>query len=315
MLTDRYEAFPTLSVLMLTYNHERYIRQAVESVLSQETSFPIELVVGEDCSTDSTRSILLDFQRSHPDRIRLLLHENNIGAPENHAETFDACRGEFVAFLDGDDYWTDSTKLQRQVDALVANPHWSMCFHVVRRVHQDGSSRPKLYPRNWTREEAFIEDLIKENFMSTCSIVFRNCLFGPLPPWQRMVVPGDWATSLLNAEHGPIGFVPGVMADYRIHDQGVWSQKEKAEQIAATFDFLSHVDHHFKGKYREQIDAHRIELVSEMAAKLDELQTTRRKRRPFRVAFNYAKHWSQSFVKAFGRRRAVPLLSNSSQDA
>lgn len=263
---------PKVSVLMVTYNHERYIRQAVESVLEQETDFPIELVVGEDCSTDRTRDYLIEYQKSHPETLRLLLREKNIGPQANFAATFAACRGTFVALLEGDDYWTDSKKLQKQVDALEANPHWSICFHTTRRVYEDGSQEPELYPANWTREEATIDDLFTGNFMNTCSVVFRNRLFGPMPEWHLEIMPGDWATSMLNADHGPIGYVPGVMADYRIHPQGVWGRKSRTYQLTEIFRFLSRIDNHFKGKYRKQIDAYRTNLIASLILEIDGLR-------------------------------------------
>jgi glycosyltransferase involved in cell wall biosynthesis len=260
---------PKVSVLMVTYNHERYIAQAVESALAQQTSFPVEIVIGEDCSTDSTREILLDLQRAHPQQIRLLLHEQNIGGPANIAVTLADCRGDYVAILEGDDYWTDPSKLQKQIDALEAHSHWSSCFHLTRRVYTDGSQEPELFPPDWTKEEATIDDLLVSNFICTCSLVFRNRIFGPLPEWHRQITPGDWAIGLLNAAEGPIGCLPDVMADYRIHPQGVWAQKGREFQMGETLRMLTFIDHHFHGKYQQQIDEHRLGLVSYLLGQID----------------------------------------------
>jgi glycosyltransferase involved in cell wall biosynthesis len=260
---------PKVSVLMVTYNHERYIAQSVQSALAQETSFPVEIVIGEDCSTDRTREILLDLQRAHPQQIRLLLQEQNIGGPANIAATFAACRGDYVAMLEGDDYWTDPAKLQKQVGALDAHPHWSSCFHLTRRVYTDGSKEPELFPSDWTREEVTIDDLLMSNFICTCSLVFRNRIFGPLPEWHRQITPGDWAIGLLNAAEGPIGCLPDVMADYRIHPQGVWAQKSREFQMRETLRMLTFIDHHFHGKYQQQIDEHRLGLVSYLLGQID----------------------------------------------
>jgi glycosyltransferase involved in cell wall biosynthesis len=256
---------------MVTYNHEEYIRQTVQSALDQKTTFPFEIVIGEDCSTDRTRDILLEMKLANPDKIRLLLREKNIGPQANQASTFDACRGQYIAMLEGDDCWTDPTKLQKQVDALESHPHWSMCFHTTRRVYVDGSKEPELYPAVWDREEATIDDLFESNFMNTCSIVFRNGLFGPLPSWHREITPGDWATSILNADRGPIGYVSGVMADYRIHSRGLWSQTKRANQLKEILRFLSIIDDHFRGKYRTQIDAYRVRMVEFLVAESDSL--------------------------------------------
>jgi glycosyltransferase involved in cell wall biosynthesis len=265
-------AVPRVSVLMATYNHERYIAQAVQSALEQETEFPVEIVIGEDCSTDRTREILLEFQRTHSDRIRLLLHERNVGGPANIAAVYAACRGDYVAMLEGDDYWTDKTKLQQQVTALERHPHWSTCFHLTRRVYEDGSREPELYPLVWTKPVATIEDLFQENFIGTCSLVFRNRLFGPLPEWHQKVVPGDWAINLLNAAHGAIGFLPEVMADYRIHSQGLWSCQSEEFRIREVLRMFSFVDHHFHGQYREQIEAYRWKTLKSLLRQMELLK-------------------------------------------
>src|SRR5437016_2968680 len=107
-----------LSVMMITYNHERYVRHALDSVLMQKVDFDYEIVIGEDRSTDSTREILLEYRDKFPAKFRLLLHEQNIGVIRNCFTTLAACRGEYVALLEGDDYWTSDTKLQKQVEFL-----------------------------------------------------------------------------------------------------------------------------------------------------------------------------------------------------
>ena len=104
---------PLISVCMTTYNHAPYLRQAVESVLSQQTSFDFELVLGEDCSTDLTAEICREYAAKYPGRVRLVTGDRNVGWRANYRRTFDACRGKYVAYCDGDDWWTDPCKLQR----------------------------------------------------------------------------------------------------------------------------------------------------------------------------------------------------------
>lgn len=129
-----------LSVVMTTYNHERYIAQAIESVLRQQTSFRIEIVVGEDCSSDRTRAIVEDYQRMYPEAIRLVTSEENVGWRRNYRRSIAAARGKYIALLDGDDYYTHRKKLQLQVDLLEANPDVGMCYtrSARRRLGQRG---------------------------------------------------------------------------------------------------------------------------------------------------------------------------------
>lgn len=125
----RLAACPVVSVHMLAYNHERTVHEAIDGVLAQRTDFPYELVIGEDASTDRTREICLDYQRRHPDRIRLLWSETNVFAVDgNMTRTTAACRGEFIAFCEGDDSWTDPEKLQKQVDIMRKCPQVGLCF-------------------------------------------------------------------------------------------------------------------------------------------------------------------------------------------
>lgn len=250
-----------VSVCMVTYNQERYIAQAIESALAQRTTFPFEIVIGEDCSTDTTRTIVRDFASRHPDRIRLRLAEKNEGGKRNFMQTFAECRGKYVIILEGDDYWTSSDKLQLQVDALEAHPDWALCFHPTQCIYEDGNEGPAVHPENWERRESVLEDLFERNFMLTSSVVFRNRLFPELPSWFGEIALGDWPLHLLNAAHGKIGFLPQVMSAYRIHAGGAHSSRRTAEKIEEVFQMLTAIDHHFQGKYRKQIDAYRIGTV------------------------------------------------------
>ncbi|HUG93997.1 MAG TPA: glycosyltransferase [Planctomycetaceae bacterium] len=222
---------PRVSVLMLAYNHEAYIRQAVESALGQETAFDLEVVVAEDCSHDNTRGILLELSHSHPERLRLILQPANVGMLKNLAIALEACRGEFVALLEGDDYWTSPHKLQTQVDFLDAHPDCVICHHNVERIDERHPDVRSLWhpPRHPAFET--LDDLLQENRIVTCSAVFRNGLWRPLPAWFVEGGAGDWPLHVLNARHGRIGYLPDVMAVYRVHAGGVWSSRSDVERF------------------------------------------------------------------------------------
>ena len=117
-----------VSVSMITYNHAPYIAQAIEGVLQQKVNFPIELVVGEDCSTDGTRQIVLEYQKKYPDIIRVITSDNNVGSHKNSLRTMKACRGKYIAFCEGDDYWHHPHKLRIQVDYLETHPECGLVF-------------------------------------------------------------------------------------------------------------------------------------------------------------------------------------------
>jgi len=135
---------PEVSVYIQTYQQRTYIRDAIEGVLAQRRPFELEIVIADDFSTDGTREILEEYRRRHPDLIRLLLPERNLGPTEIFRRALGEVRGELVAWLDGDDYWSDPQKLVRQVEAMRAHPDWAGCFHdaTVRQVEGGAPDRP-----------------------------------------------------------------------------------------------------------------------------------------------------------------------------
>lgn len=133
---------PLVSVCMTTYNHEHYIGQAIESVIAQRVNFAIEIVIGEDCSTDSTLAVCRKYQSQYPEIIRIVASENNIGMHANYRRTIEACGGKYIAMLDGDDYFTDPDKLQMQVDALESSGA-AMCYT---RSSRRSDSQSVIYP-------------------------------------------------------------------------------------------------------------------------------------------------------------------------
>ena len=157
---------PLVSVCMTTYNHEHYIAQAIESVLGQRTTFAVEVVVGEDCSTDSTLAICRKYEEQYPDRVRVVASESNIGMHRNYRRTIEACRGKYIAMLDGDDWFSDMDKLQIQVEHLEKSGA-AMCYTRSERRGEDGSS--VIYPDG--RLHTSFEDMLRLNTAENCTTV------------------------------------------------------------------------------------------------------------------------------------------------
>lgn len=215
---------PRVSVCLITYRHERYIEQAVRSVLKQETSFPVEIVVGEDASPDRTANVLQRLDHEYPGRLTLVLRKENLGMHLNARDTFARCRGEFVAFLEGDDYWTDSHKLQRQVEALDQHPEWGGCFHPAEYV--DSNCKPLGQRHPPTRLEPItFDDLCRRNWVQTCSLMIRKAAVPNIPDWVQLLPIADWAICLIATTYGPLGMLPECMACYRVHLGGVWTSQ------------------------------------------------------------------------------------------
>jgi glycosyltransferase involved in cell wall biosynthesis len=231
---------PLVSVCIITYQHARFIAQAIDAALAQRCDFPIEILIGEDESTDGTREICLDYARRHPDIIRVFLRRRKDvilidGLPRgssNFRRTLGEARGEFVALCEGDDFWTDPSKLQRQVDFLRANPDCVGCFHDAQLVDGDGRCIQESYFQE--KGDRFTQADVLARLLSrqpTCSMVFRRSAFAePLPDWY-LRRPSDLYLDILITNHGLLGFVRRNMSAYRQHAAGIWSGQREARQV------------------------------------------------------------------------------------
>ncbi len=241
-----------VSVHMITYNHAKYIAQAIESVLMQQTDFDFELIIGEDCSTDGTREIVIEYQRRYPHRIRALLPEKNLGVRRNSDEVFSNCRGEYIALLEGDDVWTDRHKLQKQVRFMDANRSFSMCGTATRVVvcSKEGvESQGRLIRPDVLKPHYDVADFLAGYPMQASSIVLRRGMVS-LPSWMNRVSNGDFCFFALHAEKGPVGYLDEVTSNYRVHDGGLWTSKSLLERIRCQQEADDLLDIHFEGRYR-----------------------------------------------------------------
>jgi len=238
---------PKVSIFMLTYNHEKYIEKAIKSVLAQKTSFPIELIIGEDCSTDKTREICSKYQAQYPGIIRLLDSDKNLGIKKNFLRTLNACNSEFVAYLEGDDYWIDKNKLQLQADFLDNNADFSLVCHRAKILDMDVGSEYVLNDSN-VKEVSTAEDLCKLNLIYANSVLFRvpqNRFEG----FELDSPVADWVLWVYVAQYGKIKYFHEPMSVYRKHDGGVFSMKSDAERLKMALVAADNWNRITKGKY------------------------------------------------------------------
>ena len=210
---------PFVAVCLITYNHAKYIREAIDSVLAQQTNFAWELVIADDCSTDGTREILQEYQEQYSDRIKLILQKKNVGAEQNWLDLINYPKAKYMAYLEGDDYWTNPNKLQLQVDFLEEHPDYALCFHPTRVFYESGQSYETVWPNLGDDPDLSIEALLRENFIPSNSVVYRRQRYDQLP---RGVMPGDWYLHAYQAQFGKMGYIPEVMSAYRRHEGGAW---------------------------------------------------------------------------------------------
>jgi glycosyltransferase involved in cell wall biosynthesis len=241
-----------ISVCTVTYNHASYIAQAIESVLMQRRSgLEIEMIIGEDVSTDDTRSIVADYAQRYPEVIKPIFHEKNVGPGYNSLACLNACTGEFIAALEGDDYWTDPNKLQKQVDFLKAHPDYTLCFHNV-RIEKEGVIGNTLYNSSDQATTTTAIDLAIRNYISTVSCVYRRVLT-EIPAWFAVVPAGDFSLNMMHARHGKIGYLSDIMAVYREHAQSSWQSKSSFYKKINWFKTLAFIIPEFDGAVQEQL--------------------------------------------------------------
>jgi glycosyltransferase involved in cell wall biosynthesis len=254
---------PTVSVGMIAYNREPFIAQAIESVLMQETAFVVEFVIGEDCSTDGTRQIVQAYARKYPKVIRALLPEKNLGMSRNYGAVWRACRGKYIAWLDGDDCWRSPQKLQKQVALMEANPHYSMCGTKTQFVSTstDGTEKDAgvLEPAV-LKGEYDLADFLTSYPMHTSSMLGRRELVA-LPDWLNdVVLLWDACVFALYAEKGPVGYLSEVMSCWRIHAGGMWTTKSAADQLQCNQKAIDLLDAHFGGRYHRLLRSREYEV-------------------------------------------------------
>ncbi len=226
---------PLVSICCITYNHEKFISQALEGFLMQQTNFEYEIIIADDCSTDKTSEIIkkyIDDPRNNG-RIKYFRHPQNLGMMQNFVFALQQCTGKYIALCEGDDYWTDTYKLQKQVEFLEENPEFNLCFHKVFYVDANGNEMPFNDYNAETKEITTFDDLAKGNYINTCSTLLRtNELIKSPPNFVKNSMPGDWVINLLAVgKKGMIKMMNERMAAYRIHSGGIWSMKERDTSV------------------------------------------------------------------------------------
>ena len=231
-------ADPMVSVAMMTWNHEEYIAQAIESVIAQECGFEIELLIGEDFSTDATRVVCERYQKKYPDVIRLIVAHENVGIQPNFLRLIGRCRGKYIALLEGDDYWTDTRKLHKQVAMMESHPEYSWC---------GAKTANRTF---WVEEKPYydLEDTLRRYIMHTSSAVFRAELLETYPDFPNVQCLESMVYAYLS-QHGMCGFLNETVSYYRIHSGGIWTGADISKRMRLTWSFTDIMDDYFDHRY------------------------------------------------------------------
>ena len=249
----------TVQIICITYNHAAFIGQALESFVMQKTDFSFEVIVAEDCSPDNTREIIEKYREKYPHIVKPLYQERNVGANRNFLDAANRLNAKYIAICEGDDYWTDPYKLQKQVDALESQPACTVCFHPVMVKWEDGCHPDSVFP---TQDDVFhkhiltFDDLKKRNFIQTNSVMYRWAFHNKSlsAVYPENVLPGDWLLHLLHAYEGDILLLDDVMSVYRKWAGGLWAGAGVSAEWFCNcgilhINFFMHLEKVFPGRY------------------------------------------------------------------
>lgn len=257
---------PKVTVLITTFNHARYVRQAVESALAQETPFPVEVVVADDESTDGTREIL-DELRARGAPIRVIRSGTNRGdgGMRFFAGVLDSSRGEYVALLDGDDFWTATDKLRVQANLLDERPNCPLCFHDVVEVDETGTKEQGRVNPGPGVTRLGVEDLLVSCNIASCSPLLRKSVVAPLPDWYFDMPWGDWPIYIHAALRGPLLYQDRVMGVWRIHSGGMWSGSDSVSRNLNLISFYRRLRPVLPG-FRRELAQREVQCLIDLSA-------------------------------------------------
>ena len=232
---------PLVSVCLITYNQENYIQKAIKSIFDQEVGFPIEVIISNDCSSDNTHQKIEEILKDATNGfvVRYYNHEDNLGMMRNFSFAINECKGKYIAYFEGDDYWDYPKKLQTQVDFLEQNPDFAICCHNVRFLENEKFINEIYLDKINIKDKFTLEDLAKHNIVPTLTAVFRNTS-DKLPSWILESPIGDLPMFMMVAKHGKIKYINEKWAVYR-SNIGEWSKmgNQKNLNMIKQYDLLT----------------------------------------------------------------------------
>jgi glycosyltransferase involved in cell wall biosynthesis len=246
-----------VSILVPTFNHALFVKDCLNGIKIQVCKFEFEIVVCDDGSTDGTVGVIKSFRDQTDLQIKTIFRKKNIGMNANVLDGLQNCNGKYIAICEGDDYWTDSLKLQRQVDFMEANSEFSICFHPVKII--DFTTGETVVSNLSTSDVTDIEHLSKGNYLHTASVLLRNQVHN-YPDWMYNIAAPDYGLFMLNAAEGPIKMLSDTMAVYRKHDTGIWSQLKDLEMREKIVSYLLLMKDQFDSKTNKNLNE-RLEII------------------------------------------------------
>jgi glycosyltransferase involved in cell wall biosynthesis len=252
------------SILLITYNHEKYIRKAIEGILIQKESPEFEVIVSDDGSSDNTVSIITELLGTFPN-VSIFSNKQNLGITKNYQKAFSLCKGEYIFVLEGDDYWIDPLKIKKQAEFLDQNPFCVLCGHPY-LLQRDDLSVFTPPVSNITYHLFDCKDLILDssivNNFSTCC--YRRSVLEKISPETYNVVSYDWMVNMSVAQFGLIGRINEPMSVYRVSSSGAWSKMTKKEQLEGIINIIPEYDRILGHKYHDYFEIRKQKVKEQL---------------------------------------------------
>ena len=251
-----------VNIILITYNHAEYIRRTLESILMQKTVYDVEIIVADDSSPDNTVDIIKEYENQGSFSFTFLPKTVNLGYNLNYRRAFAACTGNYVAIMEGDDYWVQSNHLQNHIDHLEKQYGASMSYNRHIRLFSD-QNREEIF--DWTSDNDYelvtTEQLALGNRIGNLSCcVFRGDLIRNLDPNLFDMEIADWMLGMYMGQFGPLLYLKEVTTTYRIHDNGQWSRMDEKAQSKRIIELINEYDKYFNYKYTKAFTKHKQRL-------------------------------------------------------
>ncbi len=252
-----------ISVIVTTFNHEKYIAQCLESIRCQKGDFQMEVIIGDDSSTDHTRAIAQQFQEKYPEIFAVLPAGPNLGITKNLKRCLDACSGKYIAICEGDDYWTDTNKLQKQMIFLESHPDYSMCFSALIIYYEDiDKFEPYQDQLRLSQDVLTTEELIEQNYIGNFSCcMYRTDVVKNLPDKLFEMFTVDWMFNISCSQFGKIGFIRDRMSVYRKHSSGAWAGRSEVENLHHILPLIDVYNEFFDYKYDAYFTKYKAKVI------------------------------------------------------
>ena len=253
-----------ISVVVTAYNHEKYITQCLDSILMQKGTFDLEVILGDDCSADRTRQIMQEYAEKHPDIFILLPPVANMGLAKNIKRCLNACSGDYIAFCEGDDYWTDTHKLQKQVEFLQEYQDYAMCFNAIMCYHEEKNIyEPNFDQLIFERDYLTIHDLLKSNnvIVNFSCCMYRTSIVRKFSDELYDMPIADWMFNMVCSRFGKLGFIRDWMSVWRKHSKGAWSGKSHRDQDQEVCQIIDAYNKFFNYEYNKQFSRLKNEIL------------------------------------------------------